>query len=248
VTCKPDELFIVALARALDGLEHVAVGSASPMPAAAAWLAHYLSEGRMRVSMLGGADVFFTEGGRELFDCAARGRIDGFFLSGGQIDGEGNINLMGTGAYPDLGVRWGGTYGAPYLYSLARRVVLFRDEHTPRVLVPKVDFVTAAGTNAPNVPRPGGPEYLVTSRCVFRFDKARPGFVLQSVHPGHTFEEVRAQTGFDFAVPDGPIPATPEPDAATLAVLRGRVPRRIRATYPQFTQQVFGAAAEGVAA
>src|SRR5690606_20329779 len=124
-----------AIAAELGGLRHVAVGSASPLPAAAAWLAHLESDGALRVSMLGGREVFFTEGGRELFDCAARGRIDGFFLSGGQIDGNANINLMGTGRYPELGVRWGGTYGAPYLYLLARRVVLFREEHTRRVMV-----------------------------------------------------------------------------------------------------------------
>ena len=40
--------------------------------------------------------VFFTNGGAEIFDMAGRGRIDAFFLSGGQIDGQANINLVGT--------------------------------------------------------------------------------------------------------------------------------------------------------
>ena len=40
--------------------------------------------------------VFFTNGGAEIFDMAGRGRIDAFFLSGGQIDGQANINLIGT--------------------------------------------------------------------------------------------------------------------------------------------------------
>lgn len=195
--------------------------------------------------MLGSAEVFFTEGGRELFDCAARGRIDAFFLSGGQIDGQANINLMGTGTYPHLGIRWGGTYGAPYLYSLVKRVILFREEHTPRVLVPRVDFITAAGVNDPNVYRPGGPEVLVTNRCVFHFSRKEARFRLHSVHPGHTALEVRSQTGFDFDMPDGEVQQTPEPDAAALHLLRAQVPERIRAAYPQFTQRVFGDAASG---
>ena len=39
----------------------------------------------------------FTDGGRELFDCAGQGRIDVFFLGGGEIDGEANLNLVGIG-------------------------------------------------------------------------------------------------------------------------------------------------------
>jgi len=106
-SASADEVFIHALAAELAGARHVAVGSASPLPAAAAWLAHALSGGALRVAMLGGRDVFFTEGGRELFDCAARGRIDAFFLSGGQIDGEANINLVQA-----EGRRFPGSFGS----------------------------------------------------------------------------------------------------------------------------------------
>ena len=57
--------------------------------------------GALRVSVLGSARHNpFTDGGRELFDCAAQGRIDAFFLGGGQIDGAANINLVGVGGYP----------------------------------------------------------------------------------------------------------------------------------------------------
>src|SRR5215467_4042333 len=91
-----DELLIAAIARMLAGLRHVAVGVASPIPGAAALLARARSGGALRVSLLGSEDNnFFTDGGRELFDCAAQGRIDAFFLGGGQIDGNANINLVG---------------------------------------------------------------------------------------------------------------------------------------------------------
>ena len=47
------EIMIGAIARMLDGLGHVAVGSSSPIPGSAALLARALSGGRMRVSLLG---------------------------------------------------------------------------------------------------------------------------------------------------------------------------------------------------
>jgi glutaconate CoA-transferase subunit B len=236
---KPEEFLIAAVARALAVSKHIAVGSASPIPGAAAILARRMSPHRLRVTILGSKrQVFFTEGSRELFDSTAQGRIDAFVLGGGQIDGKANINLMGVGTYPDLKVRWPGNYGAPYLYSLAKNVVLFREEHTRRVLVPKVDYITAAGVNEPNVYRPGGPTALITDRCVFSFDRKAGRFTLQSVHPGHTAEEVKENTGFDYDAP-AKVPTTPEPDAKVLQLIRGEVADQIEATYPQFVGRVF---------
>src|SRR5919108_2328808 len=124
-----DELLICAIARMLEGLGHVAVGAASPIPGAAALLARALSGGRLRVSLLGSEDHnFFTNGGRELFDCAAQGRIDAFFLGGGQIDGAANLNLVGIGDYPRVSQRFPGSFGSAYLYFLVPRVILFREE------------------------------------------------------------------------------------------------------------------------
>src|SRR5215468_12226472 len=152
-----DELLICAIARMLDGLGHVAVGASSPIPGAAVLLARARSGGRLRVSLLGSeGHNFFTDGGRELFDCAAQGRIDAFFLGGGQIDGEANVNLVGIGPYPHTTVRWPGSFGAAYLYFLVPRVILFREEHSRRVFVPKVEYVSAPGWSPPEVYRPGG--------------------------------------------------------------------------------------------
>ncbi len=209
---RPEELLIDVIAGMLEGLGHVAVGASSPIPGAAALLARERSDGGMRVSVLGSRrHNFFTDGGRELFDCAAQGRIDAFFLGGGQIDGEGNINLVGIGDYPRSKVRFPGSFGSAYLYFLIPRVILFRQEHNPKILVPKVDFVSAPGVSDANVYRPGGPYALVTERCVFRFDKPRRRFALATVHPGHTVDEIRAETGFDFDAPDE-IATTPVPD------------------------------------
>jgi glutaconate CoA-transferase, subunit B len=233
---KLAELLIATVAGMLGGCRHVAVGAASPIPGAAALLARERSGGCLRVSILGSeAHNPFTDGGRELFDCAAQGRIDAFFLGGGQIDGQANVNLVGIGDYPRTRVRWPGSFGSAYLYVLVPRVILFREEHSPRVLVPKVDFVSAPGTSPAGVHRPGGAYALVTGRCVFAFDRGAGRFRLASVHPGHSVEEIALNTGFAFERPER-VPVTEAPDAATLALIRGPVGSAIAETYPRFAQ------------
>ncbi len=237
------ELLISVVARMLGGLGHIAVGVSSPIPGSAALLTRELSGGRTRVSILGSRDNnSFTDGGVELFDCAAQGRVDAFFLSGGQIDGHGNVNLVGVGDYPTSDVRWSGCFGSAYLYLLVPRVILFRDEHTPRVLVRDVDFISAPGSSAPNTYRKGGPHALVTGKCLFLFDKDRKRFRLESVHPGHTVGEVTDATGFDFDLPDGgaeAVPETPPPSDDWLALLRGTVAGAVAETYPAFAATAF---------
>ena len=234
----PQELLIVCVARLLEGLRHVAVGASSPIPAAGAMLVRAQDEAAgceaLRISILGSEEHnFFTNGGVELFDCAAQGRIDAFFLGGGQIDEQGNINLVGSGTYPQSAVRWPGSFGSSFMYFVVPRVILFREEHSPRVLVERVDFISAPGTSAPNVDRRGGPYALLTGMALFSFDKTRSRFRLQSVHPGFTAADVRAATGFDYDAP-ADVPATAPPDIATLALLRGRVRVELEESYPQF--------------
>ena len=235
------ELLIATIADLLDGVRHVAVGASSPIPAAGAMLLRARNEvaGKpsVRISILGSErHNFFTNGTVELFDCAAQGRIDAFFLGGGQIDGHGNINLVGTGDYPNSLVRWPGSFGSAYLYHLVRRVILFREEHSPRVFVPKVDFISAAATT-PGIPRRGGPHALLTNMAVFDFEKDLGRFLLRSVHPPFTAADIRAQTGFDYDEPAS-VPATPRPDTATLALLRGRIIDELAETYPAFASSM----------
>ena len=237
-TATRQELLIACVARLLEGLRHVAVGASSPIPAAGAMLVRAQDEaaGRepLRISILGSEKHnFFTNGGVELFDCAAQGRIDAFFLGGGQIDGQGNINLVGSGEYPRADVRWPGSFGSSFMYFVVPRVILFREEHSPRVFVEHVDFISAPGTSAPEVERRGGPHALLTGMALFSFDKIRSRFRLESVHPGITATEVRAATGFDYDAPDH-VPETAAPDSAMLALLRGRVREELTETYPQF--------------
>jgi glutaconate CoA-transferase subunit B len=228
------ELLITVIARLLEGCRHVVVGASSPIPGAAALLERARSGGRLRVNVLGSqAHNSFTDGGVETFDMAAQGRIDAFFLGGGQIDAEANINLVGTGGYPASDVRWPGSFGSSYLYFLVPRVILFREEHTRRVFVPKVDFVSAPGTSPPGVYRPGGPWKLLTGLGLFAFDRQRRRFSIESVHPGHSVEEILDNTGFAVDVPE-PVSVTAAPEAETLSLLRGWIRSEIAETYPRF--------------
>jgi len=240
----PQERLITTIARLITDpsappARHVAVGMASAIPAAACWLLKKTGHS-MRISLLqrqtGGP---FSEGGRELFDLAGQGRIDLFFLSGGQIDGDGNINMIGTGEWPGTGVRFPGSFGSAFMYMMTPRTILFREEHSPRVLVEKVDYISAAGRSAPDVVRRGSAQALVTGRCVFSFDGTR--FTLASLHPGETCESIAANTAMAYVTP-ADVPMTPDPTPAELALLRGPVCEEMLGTYPDFCRRVWGRA------
>ena len=243
-TFRDEELLADVICRMIGDVRHIAVGAASPIPATAALLAreraNLNNSGRPYVSLLGSRDhTFFTDGARELFDCAGQGRVDVFFLSGGQIDGEGNINLVSVGDYAHPKARFPGSFGSAYLYYVVPKVILFRVEHSRRTLVPKVDFISAPGGSPDNVFRPGGPIALVTNRCLFDFDRERRRFRLASVHPGHSVEEVVDNTGFDFDQPAN-VPVTAAPSAETLRLMRATVAPMLAEVYPQFAEKVFG--------
>jgi len=240
----PEERMAAAIARlildpAAPPARHIAVGAASPVPAAACWLVRQLGQD-VRLSFLhrprGNP---FTAGTRELFDLAGQGRIDLFFLGGGQIDGAANLNLIGTGDWPGSAARFPGAFGSAFMYLMTPRTILFRDEHSPRVLVPRADIVSAPGVSPPNVFRRGHAQALVTGRCVFRFDPACARFTLASVHPGETPDSVRAATGFDYDAPRE-VPLTPDPTESELGLLRGPVCEAMIDTYPLFCRRVWG--------
>jgi glutaconate CoA-transferase, subunit B len=163
----------------------------------------------------------FTEGSRELFDLAGQGRIDVFFLGGAQIDGEGNINLVKA-----EGKRFPGSFGSAYMYQAVKKTILFREEHSPRVLVPKVEFISARGD----------PAALLTGKALFSWQKEKRRFRLESQHePG----DIRGQTGFEYDSPPE-VGVTPPPSTEDLALLRGPVAKAIAADYPDFAKRVWG--------
>ena len=220
----PEELLACTIARLVAEAGHIAVGAASPIPATGVFLSRFLRRKPLRISLLQQrAGNPFTEGTRELFDLAGQGRIDVFFLGGAQIDGEANINLVRA-----EGKRFPGSFGSAFMYAVVPQVILFREEHSRRVLVPKVEFVSACGK----------PRALLTGKALFLWQPERRRFLLESVHPGCSADEVRENTGFDYDAPQQAALTVP-PGAAELELLRGPVAREIAANYPDFALRVW---------
>ena len=230
---EPRVMMAVALARLLRDGETVFHGVASPLPMVAILLAKRLHAPNLVYLNIAGSidphpdrlpvstvDPSLLRGTRalvtltDLFDLAARGRLDTAFLSGVQIDGQGRINMSVIGDVARPKVRLPGGAGSALILPTAKRTILWRTQHSPRVLVEGLDFVTAAG----NVDR------LVTPLCVFRRDGGR--FCLEARAPGVTAEQIARATGFAFTA----APRAPEliPTATELAALAAVDPERRR--------------------
>jgi glutaconate CoA-transferase subunit B len=219
-----EELLACSIARLIGDAGHVAVGAASPIPASGAFLLKQRNPS-LRISLLQKRNGNpFTEGSRELFDLAGQGRIDVFFLGGAQIDGEANINLVQA-----EGRRFPGSFGSAFMYSAVRKVILFREEHSRRVLVPKVEFISAAGN----------PSALLTGKALFSWQKDRRRFRLESFHPGSSEKDIRESTGFDYDLSPA-LAETAPPSEEEKSLLRTEISRKIAADYPDFAKRVWG--------
>ncbi len=219
----PEEHLACVIARLLEGARHAAVGASSPIPAVGCFLRKNIDPA-FRVSLQQRRESNpFTEGSRELFDLAGQGRIDVFFLGGAQIDGEGAINLVRA-----EGKRFPGSFGSAYMYGVVPRTILFREEHSRRTLVPKVEFASARGA----------PAALLTGRALFSWQKDKRRFRLESVHPGNTLAQIRERTGFEFDSSDQ-VPETAAPSTAELEAIRKKVKPEIAANYPEFAARVW---------
>ena len=239
---KREELLISQLSDLLVNDKHVAVGAASPIPGAAALLAKEeakLINKRLRVTILHSNKYNnFTDGARELFDCAAQGRIDTFFLGGVQIDGQANINLVGTGSYPKIEKRFPGSFGSALMYFVVPQIILFREEHSPRTLVDLVDFISAPGVSDDNIYRTGGPKYLLTNRALFKFNKDLKKFSLLKINQNETIQDIKELTGFKFDISKD-ISDMLDPNPSRLKILRSKIAPMVSEFYPEFANRIW---------
>jgi glutaconate CoA-transferase, subunit B len=153
-----------------------------------------------------------------------RGKVDVGFLSGAQVDQYGNINS--TFVLNESGNlrRISGSGGANDVASLAKETILIM-RHERRRFVPQVTYVTSPGYIKGYHERKkvglsgGGPKLVITNLCIFTFDRNTEKMKLDSLHPGVTPEEVRANTGFEIEVPKD-VKTTPLPTSEELRLLR----------------------------
>jgi glutaconate CoA-transferase, subunit B len=207
------------IAREVRDGQNVGVGVNSPIPAAGVLLGRRLRAPGARIRLRGIVDGVPFIGSKEFFDLAQRGRLDLFFLSGLQIDPTGRINLHRVG-----GRRFAGAFGSAVLYPLAKRVILFRTEHSPRVFVPELDFVTAAGR----------PHLVLTPKAVLA-PGAGGRLELVSWHPGESAASVQAATGFELPIRPGAGETAP-PTPLELATLRDEVYAEMAEGFPGFVR------------
>jgi glutaconate CoA-transferase subunit B len=151
----------------------------------------------------GSAAIFSNQ---DFYDLCARGGLGLVFLGCAQIDAEGRTNVSSIGPWDKPKVRLPGGGGAAVMLPTAQRVATWRTEHSPRVLVEKLDFVTAAGNLAA----------LVTPLAVFQRTSGR--FRLESWHPEASLDDVINRTGFKFDT-NSATPTAP-PTASEIAALR----------------------------
>lgn len=156
----------------------------------------------------GSPAIFANE---DFYDLCARGGLDLVFLGCAQIDAEGRTNVSAIGPWHSPKVRLPGGGGAAVMLPTAKRVATWRTEHSPRTLVERLDFVTAAGNMAT----------VVTPIAVFQRDVRTKGrFRLESWNPAVTLDEVITRTGFTFdaagAGPGAPITEREQKALATL--------------------------------
>jgi glutaconate CoA-transferase subunit B len=245
------EMMTVAAARALhdDDVCFVGIG----LPSAACNLARLTHAPKLRLIYESGTietrpDVLpLSIGDGELHDTALTtvsvpeifsywlqgGRIGVGFLGGAQIDRYGNLNSTVIGAYATPTVRLPGGGGAPEIATSCGRTYIIMAQ-TRRAFVERVDFVTSLGHGPTGRERRAlglrteGPVLLVTDLCMMKPDRDTKEFLVASLHPGVTREEVRERTGWAVRFASD-IEETPPPSPLELDTLRELQARTARA-------------------
>ena len=150
------------------------------------------------------------------------GHIDVGFLQGSQIDRFGNLNTTVVGDYARPSVRLPGSGGACEIASLAKRILVITPQ-SRRSFPERVDFITSPGF----IDGPGGrnrlglrgdgPAMVITDLGCYEFEDEE--MILTSLHPGHTLDEVKNNTGWDVRVSQG-LKATEVPTSEELRIIR----------------------------
>ena len=136
---------------------------------------------------------------REVFTLLASGRRH-VMMAPSQIDRVGNMNLSVIGQHAKPARQLIGSRGGPG-NTVNHATSYWVANHSPRVFVEEVDFVSGVGTRRA---RDSGLRFhdlrrVVTNLAVLDFETDDGAMRIRSVHPGVTVDEVHAATGFDLA-------------------------------------------------
>lgn len=245
-----DELMITVLADLFQNQDQVCNGMASFIPVCAfmlakathapdlLWLASAAGldprPDRLPASTLEAPlwrdSIMYLEQYGDFWHYALNGRwIRKFCVGAAQLDQYGNANNSVIGPdYHAPKVRLPGTAGLGDMGSIGKDLYYWTTNHTPRTLVERVDFISAAGYLDGGDARArlgleGGPKIVVTNLAVMDFHPESKKMRLKSIHPGITVEQVQQQTGFELLLPEGPIPETTPPTEAQVRLIREEI-------------------------
>ena len=152
------------------------------------------------------------------------GRVTIGFLGAAQLDRFGNINTTVIGDYADPKVRLPGGGGAPEIASSSQEIFITMKQSL-RGMVDKIDFFTSFGhgEGGDHRQREGittkGPSLLVTDLALWKTDPETKEFVVHSIHPGATQEQVQETCGWAVRFADD-VSETPAPNELELTTLR----------------------------
>jgi len=171
--------------------------------------------------------IMYIEQYGDFWNFVLNGRwIRKFCVGAAQLDRHGNMNNSVIGPdYHAPKVRLPGTAGLADMGSIGKDLYFWVPDHSPRSLVEKVDFISAAGYLDGGDARErlglsGGPRLVVTNLAVLDFHPDLKCMRLQSVHPGVTVDQVRTATGFELALPEDPVRETRPPSQEQVRLIR----------------------------
>lgn len=109
--------------------------------------------------------------------------------------------------------------------SIGKKLYYWNPNHSPRSMVAKVDFVSAAGYLGGGDARErlglqGGPQMVVSNLAVMDFHPVSKRMMLKSVHPGISVAGVQAATGFELLFPEEAVPETSPPTQEQVRLIR----------------------------
>jgi glutaconate CoA-transferase, subunit B len=168
-----------------------------------------------------------------VFDCLWGGRRHSM-TAPTQIDRWGQSNLSCIGDYRKPRAQILGPRGLPG-NSINHPNSMFVPGHSPRVFVAgEVDMVGSAGYNPARWPAGVRRDFvdlrfIVTDLCVMDFAGPEHAIRVARLHPGVTFDEVQAATGFPL-LKAADIATTAAPTAEQVEIIRRLDPHNLRAS------------------
>ncbi|HVB74216.1 MAG TPA: CoA-transferase [Ktedonobacteraceae bacterium] len=239
---QPDEIMIVAAARALEKARTVFVGVG--LPNIACNLARHTvapdleliyesgiygaNPARLPLSI---GDPTLVTGALSVIPMAdlfglylQGGLVEVALVGGAQIDRFGNLNTSVIGSYTHPDIRLPGSGGACEIAINAQRIFIIM-HLKKRAFVEKLDFLTSPGhlhgsdTRRKSGMMGAGPELIITDKALFNFENEEREMQLTSLQPGVTLEQVYAEIGWNVKLA-GTITEAPAPASHELRLVR----------------------------